>query len=829
MKRQQKNDSSAVENRRSPTEVTMSQISLPRIIPVRQLPPGSGGGKASGLAALMRLGFSVPQAMVVLNSDESHIPDDIESAWMDFAGGIAAVRSSGSDEDGDAASAAGQYETLLNVEPGDLPAAVKQCIESAADDRVKTYERELSGGSDSSGGHMSVIIQKMISPSRAGVIFTADPISGNREVMVVEAVAGLGEELVSGHTEAARYEISAAGGQELIIKASGDLDSASIDEPILEKLRSGAAMAAAEWGLPLDLEWAVDSVTGELFWLQARPITALVDSLDSNVLPEELITRCNIGEMMPGAVTPLTLSTVGRSLSTGLAMYYRSFGAIRRNEPFPSFIENFEDQLFMNLSSMYLMSRRVLGATREGTELGIIGYTLPPHDIGPMDPFYLRLINGIRYFSKLFRWKGKAREIENLARNFKMNTEGLNAAGILALIRADHGRVMDKAVALHYAVSAFSGAMNAALAITLSGGTDISDGSNRLIAELLSGVEGVESAAVLEGLEELAGIIRGSSFEFEIMRDSSRNVHQALLEDKSSIGEYYRRFMDRHGHRCIREAELREPEWALDPGHLIESLKALVESPVRKKNRADSGTLQMPELPEGVNPKAVKWITGQARIGVRSREKSKSMLILVIHKFKLAARALSERLVEEGLLPEADLAYFLTMEELDLLSSNRGEGLIGRARRRRRLYPRRMELRFPDLSYGRPRPEDPALPEDGTNLSGTPVSRGIAEGIVRVVKTREDAEALQNGEIMVAQFTDIGWTPFYGRAAGMVTEIGGALSHGSVVAREYGMPLVGGLSGACSVLKTGIRVRIDGGSGMVTVLDGEQDSEAAAV
>ena len=161
--------------------------------------------------------------------------------------------------------------------------------------------------------------------------------------------------------------------------------------------------------------------------------------------------------------------------------------------------------------------------------------------------------------------------------------------------------------------------------------------------------------------------------------------------------------------------------------------------------------------------------------------------------------------------------------------SGNGEGLIGRAIRRRRLYPERMELRFPDISHGKPEPEVPRLPEDSMNLSGTPVSRGLVEGRVRVVKNRSDAEALENGEIMVAQFTDIGWTPFYGRLAGMITEIGGALSHGSVVAREYGLPLVGGLSGACTVLSTGMRVRIDGGRGLVTILDGEREEEPAAM
>lgn len=803
--------------RRSPTEVFMSETQNPKIVPVIKLPRGSGGGKASGLATLTRLGLSVPPAMVLLDSDLSDIPDNLADIWEAFSGGVAAVRSSGLDEDGDAASAAGQYETILNVRSENLKEAVRKCLESSANERVETYEKELSG---TAGGHMSVVIQKMITPSRAGVIFTADPLSGNRDVMVVEAVAGLGEVLVSGHAEAARYTLGT--GETLILESSGDLAGAAVDEKLLGELRAGAVLAAADWGMPLDLEWAVDSETGELYWLQARPITALADSLDSRVNPEELITRCNIGEMMPGAVTPLTLSTVGRSLSTGLAMYYRSFGALKRKEPDPSFIENFEEQLFMNLSSMYLMSRRVLGATPEGTELGILGYVLPPHEIGPQDPFVIRLINGFRYFGGLFGWKKQVRALEKLANGFSIETKDKSAAEILRQIRIDHSRVMDRAVALHYSASAFSGAMNAALAMTLSGGNDISDESNRLMTDLLSGVDGVESAAVLEGLEELASMVRGTKLE-------SILSHEVLMADPSDIGGFYRTFMERHGHRCIREAELREPEWAIQPDHLIESLKALTQSPSRKKKANSSEPFVMPKLPEGVNPGAIKWISGQARIGVRTREKSKSLLILVIHRFKMAARALSERLVDERFLPEADLTYFLTLEELEQLTAGGGGGLIGRARRRRRLYPERMELRFPDISHGRPQPETPALPEDGMNMSGVPVSRGVVEGMVRVVKTREDAEMLKSGEIMVAQFTDVGWTPFYGRVAGMVTEIGGALSHGSVVAREYGLPLVGGLSGACTVLNTGMRVRIDGGIGLVTVLDGDREAEAATV
>lgn len=812
-----------------------SDTSKPALIDIRSLPAGTGGGKAAGLSRLAAIGLPVPPALVVVDAVSGNLPDDITEAWAARGGGPAAVRSSGADEDAEGASAAGQYETILNVEPENLTEAVERCLKSADTHRAVSYERRLSG---KTGGAMSVVIQKMVNPSRAGVIFTADPLNGDRKVMVVEGVEGLGEKLVSGHARASRYVINSLpveGGS--LLKDAADTgddseasDFAPLGKELLESLRAGAALAEADWGVPLDLEWAVDGESGELYWLQARPITALADSLDSRVADDELITRCNIGEMMPGAATPLTLSTFGRSLGTGLELYYRSFGALGRRETAPSFIESFEDQLFMNLSSMYIMSRRVLGATAEGTELSILGYVLPPHEIGPMSPYPLRLLNGIRYFSGLFRWKSRIRALEHLARGFAFRTDGKSAAEIVDEMKEAHPKVMDRAVCLHYGASAFSGAMNAALAMTLSGGSDITDDARRLMTDLLSGVEGVESAAVLEDLENLANLIRGDGDAPGLMEgESVDEIHESLMSDRSAVGENYRAFMDRHGHRCIREAELREPEWAVNPGHLIESLKSLVRSPAGRRRAEHPPATPSTELPDGVNAKAVAWIAKQCRTGVRAREKSKSLLILAIHRFKVAARSLAARLEAEGYLPEADLAYFLTLEELDRLTSGQSDGLVSRAMRRRRRYPERMELRFPDLSHGRPSPQESPIPEGKTALNGTPVSRGIAEGSVRVVKSMTDAEALEDGEVMVAQFTDIGWSPFYGKAAGMITEIGGALSHGSVVAREYGLPLVGGLSGACRVLRTGMRVRLDGGTGSVVILDGDREEEPAPV
>ncbi|PIE04840.1 MAG: hypothetical protein CSA76_02130 [Spirochaetales bacterium] len=734
----------------------------PEILPLRQVPRGEGGGKTAGLVQLARLGLPVPRALVVLNASPENLPENIETAWSEAGGGSAAVRSSGSAEDGAEASAAGQYESYLNVPPEGVEQAVRNCLASAGSERAEAYEQGLSGTGTSA---MAVIIQKMVNPSRAGVIFTADPANGDASLMIIEAVAGLGEALVSGHAEAARYVINAADGR--VVESSGDLEGAALDKHILAELRAGAARAAADWGIPLDLEWAVEEGSGQLRWLQARPITALADSLDSVIDENTIVTRCNIGEMMPGAVTALTLSTVGRCLSTGLAIFYRSFGAVSRKEPDPPFFESFQDQLFMNLSSMYKLAFRVAGASVEATELSILGYVLPPHQAGkPASPL-LRLFNGVRYMVSLLGWKQALRKLEKLARGFRIPTEFRSAAEIYQDMLLAQGPVLDRAAGYHYQASGFSGAMNAALTITLSGGnTRVSDEAKALITRLLSGVEGVESAAVLEGLSELADMIRGSAAEKLLDCSDAMSIHNTLLTDDSPIGIFYRNFMERHGFRCIREAELREPEWALHPEHLIDSLKALVDGPVRKTVPEPAVNIPELKLPQGVNPRAAAWLTRQARKGVRGREKSKYLLILTIHRFKLAARALAAALETEGLLPEADLAYFLTMEELGELLKGRGEGLIGRSRRRRRRFPQRQELRFPDISWGRPEPEAAPIPEGGSCFKGTPVSQGIAEGIVRVVKDRKDAEKLKPGEIMVARFTDIRCCPGVRTASG---------------------------------------------------------------
>jgi pyruvate,water dikinase len=175
----------------------------------------------------------------------------------------------------------------------------------------------------------------------------------------------------------------------------------------------------------------------------------------------------------------------------------------------------------------------------------------------------------------------------------------------------------------------------------------------------------------------------------------------------------------------------------------------------------------------------------------------------------------AQRLVAAGRLPDVDLVFFFTPAELGRLAQGPDRALVRRAEHRRRLHPRKMALEFPRVCQGKPQPVvmvEGAV-QDGDVMQGTPLSRGVAVGPARVARNLEEAAAMQPGEILVTPYTDVGWTPYFSRAAGLATEVGSVLSHGAVVAREYGLPAIAGLPGLTRRFKTGDMLRLDGNTG----------------
>jgi len=289
-------------------------------------------------------------------------------------------------------------------------------------------------------------------------------------------------------------------------------------------------------------------------------------------------------------------------------------------------------------------------------------------------------------------------------------------------------------------------------------------------------------------------------------------------QPSGDAGEAYTRFLERHGHRAYREADLRQPSWRDQPAPLIASMQAAVASrrsqPRPAHDRARSGETAL-------HGRVPEWLVRYARSTVRNRERSKSMMIAVVDQLKVAYRRLAAQLVGEGLLDDEDLLYFLTHREIGRLLDGDDPSLRRKALARRRAFPALQALEFEDIHVGPPRPidrSDGEALEVGQLIQGRPASQGTAEGTARVVRTLDEVAGIEAGDILVAPVTDVGWTPYFGLIGGLATDVGSPISHGAVVAREYGLPAVVNLRRATRVVKTGDRVVLDGTRGTLRIV-----------
>jgi pyruvate,water dikinase len=789
------------------------------------------GGKAAGLAKLIRMGLRVPEGFVIVGARSGDLPTDLAEQYRglcaDRTDAPVAVRSSAIGEDSAGASFAGQYETVLDVRgESALAAAVERCLDSLESDRAAAYQSEH--GEDSGSDQpiaMSVVVQRMVDARVAGVLFTADPVSGRRDRPVIDSVAGLGEALVSGHATPDHYELDRSG-------ATLHMDAVG-DEPLLShaervELLASALEAEASEGLALDLEWAIDSA-GELQWLQARPITHLPpdpNELDTPIPDlEHVFTRCNIGEMFPGVCTPLSYSFTAWSIDVGMQMMHQRIGIQSEIGPGFRFVIMHGGHLFLNLSTMSETATHALGSSADQLALSICGRPVTDLEIEGTapPPAPRRILNGLRYIRYLFG-RGHARAaMRALAAtlefpdrpNAQQTWQGIDARFSAIYAAMDH----------HLVSSASSGVLTTTLLSILAKGENPRDEHHAEVARLLAEAGDVESADIVAGAERIQAKLREHP---EMVERFARATPEQALEWLSSpaaaeAGRELERYLARHGHRAIKELELRQAEWSEDTIPLIKSLQAVVRhQPSRSQPHPPARQASVVE-PEATYGRLMRALISMARQAVRCREETKSGLVMVTMLFKRAYRRLAEQLVSEGRLPDVDAIFFLQHAELGRLASGEEPGLAQRAVARRDAFAYQDTQSYPDVFKGAPEPlrsgallRELADAEAGA-VAGAPVSRGRVVGRARVVRSLEEAESLQPGEILIAPITDVGWTPYFSLIAGLVTDIGSAVSHGAVVAREYGLPAVVNTRIGTHVFKTGDLVVLDGDRGLVTL------------
>ena len=774
------------------------------------------GGKAAGLAQLRRLGLPVPVGFVIADATEWVSTDDAGECFSRMAavGAVpVAVRSSAVGEDGDDQSFAGQYDTVLGVNSvDDFAAAVQRCAASVRSRRAAAYSGQPTAT-------MHLVVQQMVDARAAGVVFTADPATGRRDLTVIDAVAGLGEALVDGTASSDHIVLNSDGNP--AVRDVGEVPVLSPDE--VADIRSGALRAAQHWGRPMDLEWAIDR-SGTLWWLQARPITTLPGDLAEMDSPlagaDHVYTRCNIGEMMPGAFCPLTASVSGFAIDYAMQMTQVVARAQQSYEKPWLQVGYFHGHMFLNLTEGTALSSGLLGNSLEQFSTSICGRVVDELKPKPPKPFVRRLINTVRLTTYALSAGPAIRRLEDQIAAFRIPTSD-DPRRVMGQLESGVQQYCD--ITLTHVRSSSRAAVAANILESVLMRKAVKNGRSEdegraEATRLMAGASDVESAMMLVELDAVVRAIaatEGVAEQFSAAEpDAAVNELQST---RSAAGTALRQFLTRHGHRGYRELCMRDPSWAEDPEGLGAMMQVMVRSAL-DPTRRESGSTHV-EAPRSF---PIRFLARLAQGGARGREETKSKMALMAHALKLGYRHLGEVLAETGRLPDSDLVFFFDRAELThVVGSEDITGLVQSALKRREALAFQNSLEFDDVSVGRPTPLIARLAPGvtGDEIVGRPASRGTVEGVVRVAKSMVDARELQRGEILVTPVTDVGWTPYFTVIAALVTDIGSSVSHGAVVAREYGLPCVVNTLVATRALETGDRVRVDGDRGVVTRLD----------
>ena len=760
------------------------------------------GGKARGLDLLARNQFPVPKGFVIADT-ESLDEEAVYQAFDALHVNLVSVRSSASNEDQANASNAGQYETCLFVDRAHLMECVRKCLASLDAARVQDYARHFDLGKAS----MNIVVQEMIDSDKAGVLFTAGPNNGS--AILIEAVNGQGENLVSGLVSARRYEIS----RKCYRPCGDDL----LSEAEIKLLYDTAKKIRAVFGEEEDIEWAMKD--GKLYLLQMRPITTEIIDIEEfdrdDDLSGHLFTKRNVGEMMPGAVTPLTLSTSAKAIDYGMRYMLWLAGVYdspHEEQPL-RLISSISGHLFFDMNLLYNMHAKVAVARPQDMNLSIMGeYHDYPPVTAPYASLFVRTVNSVKFLKYVFSGhKAMGKFDELLTRVHFQETSSYRE---LYKSIDENLALLDESLIYHYASSAYSGSATSTLYQMVDKYFPDKKVYQSFLSHLLSSIPNIESADILSRLQDMALCIKGKA---PGAKDFSADELLAFIKGDTEINAKYEDFLAHHGHRCIKEAELRNKPWREDEIPLMNYLLSIVRSPMSLSHgeetidyRKEFAFIRNPLLKAASISYAKK-----ARQAVVDREYTKSRLIEIIDLFKTQYARLARLLVDGSLLPDTDLIYFLTHEEIGRLIEG-DSGLVPLAVRRRKAHAIQEELSFDDIYIGKPIADVFDVEPGEGEITGVPVSNGRCEGLVRIINSPADANDLQKGEIMVARFTDIGWTPYYSIVNGLVTEIGSSLSHGAVVAREYGLPTIVNVKGATKVLKNGDHIVMDASRGLIT-------------
>jgi len=783
--------------------------------------------------------------------EETAIPEDIDEEITRLLLKLGeknayAVRSSATAEDLPTASFAGQQDTYLNVMgKQEILKAISKCWASLFTERAITYR--LQNGFDHRKVHLSVVVQKMVFPQASGILFTADPVTSNRNVLSIDASFGLGEALVSGLVNADNYKVRNSkvidkkisakklsiyalkdgGTKEQEIDPERQNRQVLTDGQILQLERMGRTIEH-HFDRPQDIEWCLADDT--FYFVQSRPITTLYPIPEVNDQENHVYVSVGHQQMMTDAMKPL-----------GLSFYLLITPAPMRKAGGRLFVDVTQMLASPNnrkalLGSMGQHDPLMKDALMTIIERGDFIKSLP-NDNKEQNPSKSNKKTSAdaqapvaidpRIVSDLI--KANQKSVEDL----KQNIQTKSGLDLLDFIREDI-QELKKILFDPQSTAVFMAAINASSWInekmnTWLGEKNAADPLSQSVPNNITSEMGLALLDVADVIRPYPAIIdylhhvNNDHFLDELVTfDGGQKAKDAICA-----------FLKKYGMRCSGEIDITRVRWSEKPTTLVPMILSNIKNfePNAGNQKFEQGRRaalkkehellnQLKQLPDGEQKaKETKRKIDLIRNFIGYREYPKYGIVNRYFVYKQALLKEAEQLVKTGIIHEKEDIFYLTFEELhDAVRSDTLDDQIINKRKAEytfyeKLTPPRVITSDGEIVTGAYKREN--LPAEA--IAGLPVSSGVIEGRARVILNMKDAN-LEDGDILVTSFTDPSWTPLFVSIKGLVTEVGGLMTHGAVIAREYGLPAVVGVENATERIKDGERIRVNGTEGYVEIL-----------
>lgn len=821
------------------------------------------GGKAVGLGTLIRAGFRVPsgvcvttavyrEALRAANFDTarrwkqalsargpdrdrlladcrqailiSAIPSAVLREWTPGDVTAWAVRSSATDEDGAGATGAGIYTSALGVPSDRLAAGILECWASLWTATSLAYHERMR---DSRPPEMAVVLQPMLAPQSAGVAYSRDPVTARPDVVVINAVPGLAEPLVSGQAVPDHLVIKTGPAPQIVERrlAYPGAAPALADADAL-RLTDQTRAIEQRLGHPVDVEWAL--ADGTLWFLQARAIPPL-RATPTLTEPICVWSRANFKETLPELPSPLGLSFLREFMDRAIVRHYRTLGCVI--PPALSAVRVIRGRPYIN-ASLFQFFMVQLGGNPDSIADQMGGQLRPLPVTPPRLPLWKLIPAGIWMEWRMHRAERTGprwfADIKRLADEHRAESlRSLTPTDLLARLNDLSRQLYERDLTF----PTVGGVSQGLYVLRLLLERRLGRNGHILLNASLQGRSQVVSARQIFLLMELAETAaREPAARAFLLAEPWEPAGFRRGLDGTTFLRGFDAYLDEYGHRAVGESDVMSPRFAEMPEYLLGVIRAHLRTPpakpvaAMKRDQDEARAAALGQIRAGFGWRLHEWLFfrwGHARLArfLALREANRHALM----HYSMATRRLLLRMGEHfaatGTLAGPHDIFFLTSEEVRELGRDVGREWKATVASRRAERERHASFDAPDTIAGTALPEaGPEAEASPGALTGLPISPGCVSGPARLIRSPEDRARARPGDILIVPVIDPGLAPLFGLAAGVVAEMGGTLSHGAIIVREYGLPALANVSGAMRRLVDGEPVLLDATSGEVRSL-----------